>query len=122
MAAKQSHSKAKKMAAKPIRKLVVKTSEYIDNVTGRNKARWLQVGIMFKHDDGNFSIKLEALPIAKDFDGWISLFPIDDQKPQEPQQPAPQRQAAAPRQPAQQAYAGSQAYQAPQTEDDNIPF
>lgn len=67
------------MAAKPIRKLVVKTGEYIDNVSGKNKGRWLQVGTLFKHDDGNLSIKLEAVPMSRDFDGWISVFPLDDQ-------------------------------------------
>lgn len=107
------------MAAKPIRKLVVKTGEYIDNVTGQNKARWLNVGTLFKHDDGNISIKLEALPIAKEFDGWISAFPIEDQRQQapQPQQPTPQRQTA--------ARPSTQAYQAPVSGgdmDDDIPF
>lgn len=114
------------MAAKPIRKLVVKTGEYIDNVTGKNKARWLQVGVMFRHDDGNFSIKMEALPIAKDFDGWISVFPIDDQQSgqantqQQPGQQQPRQQNAG--QAQMQAYQKLHQPAQPMELDSDIPF
>lgn len=46
--------------AKKIRDLAVKTGEYRDSQTGQTKGRWLNIGAMFKNDDGGEFILLES--------------------------------------------------------------
>lgn len=41
---------------------------------GKEKKRYLTVGAVFKHDDGGMSMKLEALPVSKDWSGWLSFY------------------------------------------------
>ena len=52
--------------------LAVKTGTYTDN-QGQEKGRWMNVGAVFKNDQGQVSIKLEAIPTG-DWNGWISAF------------------------------------------------
>lgn len=51
---------------------------------------WRKFGAVFQTDKG-FSLKLEGVPIAKDFDGWFKLFP-----PKEGGQTAPKPKPDAP--------------------------
>jgi len=88
------------MAARATHNLVVKTGEYICPRTGEKKGRWQHIGKVFRHDDGGTSIKLDAIPLLKDWDGWVSIFPIDDQNSghqtqQTAHQPAPSQPAQA---------------------------
>ena len=80
------------MAAKATHNLVVKTGEYACARTGQTKGRWLNIGKVFKHDDGKTSIKLDALPLLNDWDGWVRVFSIEEQNgnlpPQAPYEPA----------------------------------
>lgn len=74
------------MSAKPIKKLVVKTGEYVDR-SGQTKGRWQNVGTLFKHDDGSCSIKIDSIPIGHpNWEGWCMLFDFDDKSEQQPQQ------------------------------------
>jgi hypothetical protein len=41
------------------------------------KPIWKQFGKVFETDRG-LSLKLDSIPIAKDFDGWFKLFPPKD--------------------------------------------
>jgi hypothetical protein len=69
--------------------LSVKTGEYQDRQTGQTKGRWLRIGTAFQHDDGGISIKLDCVPVGQDWDGWVSMFPRDQNQSQQ-QMPPPQ--------------------------------
>lgn len=115
------------MAARAIKQLVVKTGEYVDNVTGKTKGRWQRVGTMFKHDDNSVSLKFEAVPIIDGgWNGWVSVFDMPDQQQQQQQQ---QQQPAAQQTPAYAAQQHAAPQQPPggyvgqaQSYDDEIPF
>jgi hypothetical protein len=49
-------------------------------VEGVEKTRWLTVGGLIK-DDHKLKIKLDAMPISAEWDGWIQAFEVED-KPQ----------------------------------------
>jgi hypothetical protein len=60
---------------------------------GSTKTRWVNCGVVFKSDKGNYSMKLSAIPTRRNEEGelWLSLFVPQDKKPaqtasQEPQQ------------------------------------
>lgn len=57
---------------KPVKDLKVATGNYMKN--GEEKTRWTKIGTMFKKDNGKFSIKLDAVPIHAEWDGWVNLF------------------------------------------------
>jgi hypothetical protein len=65
---------------------VVSTGKYTDRQSGKEKNRYLTVGAVFVNDKGQYSLKLEALPVGPDFSGWINFYepkPRGEQKPQE---------------------------------------
>jgi len=67
------------MSARPTHDLSIKTGEYTDRQTGEQKARWLRIGSVFRHDDGSTSIKLDCLPLGlPDWNGWVNVFPRED--------------------------------------------
>lgn len=35
------------------------------------KARWEKVGVLLKQDEGRMSVKLDLMPVSKDWDGWL---------------------------------------------------
>lgn len=35
------------------------------------KARWERVGVLMEKDDGKLSLKLDLIPVSKDWDGWL---------------------------------------------------
>ncbi len=91
--------------------LVVKTGEY-DTPDGQTKARWQNIGKVFKHNDGRTSIKIDCMPVGlQDWEGWVSVFPIERNDSANNQQ----RRATAPHLVAQSAAA-------PADFDDDIPF
>lgn len=51
---------------------------------GRDKTFWLDVGILLANEDRTeFSIKQNAIPTGA-WDGWISVFPMDDKEDEKP--------------------------------------
>lgn len=51
------------------------------------KVYWQNIGKLFQNDQGNYSIKLDAIPVGeiqdqqgnkKPFDGWIKVFDSDN--------------------------------------------
>ncbi len=108
------------MSAKPTHRLVVKQGEYVDNVSGQTKGRWLRIGMVFKHDDGKTSIKLDCIPAGlPNWEGWVSVFPIEDKQAQGQQGGYGQQPA---QQPAQQGYGQQQPAPAQTDFDEDIPF
>lgn len=62
---------------KVIKKLVVPNGEYTDRNTGETKTSWLPVGVL-QHDGGDkYKVKLDCVPVGKDFEGWIQCFDIE---------------------------------------------
>jgi len=72
---------------KRIKKLVATTGEYTA-ADGSTKKRYVQVGSVFAGDDGRTSIKIDSVPVGSDWNGWLSVYPLDEQQ-QAPSQAAP---------------------------------
>lgn len=75
--------------------VVATVGEYTDR-NGEKKKRYLNVGSAFTDDQGRISIKLEALPVGKDWSGYLSLYPPKEQdqgRSRQQQRPAPQQEA-----------------------------
>lgn len=53
------------------------------NRNGDEKKRYLNVGAVFENDDGQLSMKLEALPVGQEWSGWISFY-IPKDREQDP--------------------------------------
>lgn len=113
------------MTATATHNLCVKVGEYT-TMDNQEKKRWQRIGLVFKHDDGGTSIKLECLPVGiPDWDGWVSVFPRDQQQEvqqQQPQQQQSRRQPAHQQQRQQSAPNRQQQYAPPGDFDDHIPF
>jgi hypothetical protein len=67
--------------------VTAKLGTYTDH-QGNEKSRWQKCGIVFENDRGNLSLKLEAVPVGSEWEGWFSLF---EPKPRE-QKRQPQAQ------------------------------
>lgn len=102
------------MSAKYTHDLVVSTGEYTTS-EGQTKKRWMNIGKVFRYEDGSgISIKLDALPIISDWDGWVSVFQRKERgqrngegsRQQAPQEQRQARQDSAP----------------PRDFDDELPF
>lgn len=67
---------------KPIANISYKSRTYKDK-DGNEKGVWLTIGTLFSSPHGsNMSIKLDALPIGKDFDGFLAVFKREDRTEQ----------------------------------------
>lgn len=52
---------------------VATIGEYKDR-NGETKKRYVNVGTVFENDKGQLSLKLDAVPCAQEWTGWISFF------------------------------------------------
>ena len=68
------------MSAKRTHDLVATVGEYTNRQTGETKKLYQNCGSAFTNDDGNISIKLEALPLSKDWSGFLSLYPVKERE------------------------------------------
>ena len=81
---------------KPIKKAVCVIGEYTDN-QGQPKKRYHTIGRLMQDDKGNMSLKVDAMPVGGDWNGWINFYELDNQnQPMQQQggyqQPAPMQQ------------------------------
>lgn len=53
--------------------LVASVGKYTDN-QGQEKTRFQKIGAAFTREDGSLCIKLEALPISQEWNGWANLY------------------------------------------------
>lgn len=65
------------MALKPYRRAVAVTGTYTDS-SGAEKKRYTPVGTLMQYEDGNFVLKLDAVPIGGE--GWINFYEMDDKR------------------------------------------
>ena len=106
--------------AKATHKIVATVGKYTDRQSGEEKKRYLQCGVAFTDEQGRISLKIDAMPVTPDWSGFLSLYPLDeDRQQQQPRQkyqgdgrserrPAPKREEEAP--------------MGDGMEDDDIPF
>jgi len=59
-------------------------AEWIDEATGNKCKRTIIIGSLYVSKNGNQVIKLEAIPVSRDFSGWISVRPITPSPPSLP--------------------------------------
>jgi len=76
--------------AKKLYDVVATVGEY-KNQQGETKKRYMNVGAVFQGENGNMSMKLDALPTTPDWNGWLSFY-----EPKQTGQQQPQRQQPAP--------------------------
>lgn len=65
--------------------IVATIGEYTTS-NGEKRKRYLTCGKAFTDDQGRVSLKLEAIPCAPEWSGWLSLYPADKDR----QRPAPE--------------------------------
>jgi hypothetical protein len=74
---------------KQFKKVVASTGKYTDS-QGNEKNRYFTVGRAFVREDKSVCIKIDAMPVGPDFNGWLNLYDLDEDR----------QQAAAPAAPA----------------------
>jgi hypothetical protein len=70
------------MAMKKTHDAVYAGEKYTGN-DGNEKTRYINVGALFRRDDGSLTCKVESIPVG--FSGWINFYepkPKDGQRPQ----------------------------------------
>jgi hypothetical protein len=70
---------------------VVATVGTYKDSNGQEKKRYLNVGKVFEHDKGGFTIKLESLPVGPEWSGWLSLFEPKQNAQEKPSSPVRDR-------------------------------
>lgn len=61
----------------PFKRAVATTGTYTDR-SGNEKKRYLNIGTLFKYEDGGFALKLDAVPVGDGFNGFVSFYDIED--------------------------------------------
>ncbi len=117
------------MPATATHNVAVRTGEYTDRQSGELKSRWLNIGTIFTHENGGKSLKINCIPAGlPDWQGFASIFPIDQpQQQRAPQGATPARTQPAARMQAPQRGPQNYAYQQPNgaglvDDMDDIPF
>jgi hypothetical protein len=62
-------------------------SEWRDEATGKRCKRTVVIGSIFVSSHGNQVIKLEAVPLSRDWSGWVSVKPCAPALPDGRRQP-----------------------------------
>jgi hypothetical protein len=101
--------------ARPTHDIVATLGEY-EAADGSKKKRYHTCGKAFTNDQGQISLKLDALPCSPEWSGWLSLYPV-----QEPSAPRPDLRDS-PERVAARAAAAAAATAREEDPDDDIPF
>tara|TARA_R110002110_G_scaffold112168_6_gene278976 strand:+ start:2877 stop:3164 length:288 start_codon:yes stop_codon:yes gene_type:complete len=56
-----------------IKDVVATTGKYI-NAQGESKNSYQTCGKMFERDDSSICIKLDAIPLGNEWDGWLNMY------------------------------------------------
>ena len=96
------------MKARRTHDVVATIGTYKDR-DGNEKKRYQNCGSVFTGEDGRMSMKLDALPVSKDWSGFLSFYPVE--RKEQPEAPPAGR------------YENAEAVHAAVREgDDDIPF
>jgi len=106
--------------AKATNKIVATIGTYKDRQTGEDKKRYMTVGTAFTDDQGRVSLKIDALPVSPEWSGWLSLYPLDEDRQQ--QQPRQKYQGDGRSERRQEPKREEEAPMSDGMEDDDIPF
>ena len=68
----------KTMSSKKKYNLIAKTGEY--ELNGEKKARWFTCGGVFENENGQLSVKIDGIPVGTDWNGWLTLSTLNEQK------------------------------------------
>ena len=71
--------------------IVATIGTYTDR-EGNEKKRFNKCGAAFTNDDGNLSIKIDAMPVSPEWNGWLSLYEKKEFDNQASSRPQPARQ------------------------------
>lgn len=69
---------------KRVNKLVCATGKYTDK-NGNEATSWHTLGYVLD-DGGKKKIKLDSIPLSNEWDGWVTIAPLDEDRKQQPQQ------------------------------------
>ena len=63
----------------PHKRAVASTGTYTDR-NGSEKKRYTTIGTLFRYDDGNFSLKIDAVPVGQGWNGFVSFYDLEERK------------------------------------------
>lgn len=63
----------------PYKRAVAVTGTYTDR-NGSEKKRYTTIGTLFRYDDGNLSLKIDAVPVGQGWNGFVSFYDLEDRK------------------------------------------
>ena len=73
---------------KQFKKVVATVGKYTD-ASGNEKNRYVTVGKAFIRDDKSVCIKVDAMPVGGEFNGWLNLYDLDEDRQAPAAAPAP---------------------------------
>ena len=68
---------------KPFKRLVATTGKYTD-ATGQEKNRYVTICKAFQRSDGTVCLKIDSLPAGNEWNGWINLYDLDEERQNSP--------------------------------------
>ena len=63
----------------PHKRAVAVTGTYTDR-NGSEKKRYTTIGTLFRYDDGNLSLKIDAVPVGQGWNGFVSFYDLEERK------------------------------------------
>jgi hypothetical protein len=98
--------------ARPTHDIVATLGEYTA-ADGTKKKRYHPCGKAFTNEQGQISLKIDAMPCSPEWSGWLSLYAVQEQARTDPRN-SPDRVAARAK--------SEEVAKAREDEDDEIPF
>ena len=74
---------------KQFKKIVAANGKYTDSA-GQEKTRYVTVGKAFVRDDNSVTLKIDAMPVGGEWNGWLNLYDLDEDRAPKPAPAAPQ--------------------------------
>jgi hypothetical protein len=68
---------------KQFKKVVASNGKYTD-ANGNEKNRYITVGKAFLRDDKSVTIKIDSMPVGGEWNGWLNLYDLDEDRQQKP--------------------------------------
>ena len=68
---------------KQFKKVVATNGKYTD-ASGNEKNRYITVGRAFLRDDKSVTIKIDSMPVGGEWNGWLNLYDLDEDRQQAP--------------------------------------
>lgn len=72
---------------KPFKKIVATNGKYTDK-QGQEKSRYVTVGKAYVREDGSVTLKIDSMPVGGEWNGWLNLYDLDEDRQQARTAPA----------------------------------